>query len=60
MPRVHGDVSGEKAQVLGKLLKKYAMKKVNLVFDRKKLERVSVVGISVQRITGKQNLPTAK
>jgi nitroimidazol reductase NimA-like FMN-containing flavoprotein (pyridoxamine 5'-phosphate oxidase superfamily) len=48
--------SEEKAQVLRKLVQKYAENPVNLAFGKDELESVDVVEVTVRRISGKQNL----
>ncbi len=50
----------KKAQVLKKLVQKYAENPVDLHFDKNELESVDVVEITVRRISGKQNLSPNK
>jgi len=47
----------QRVEILEKLVLKYALKKIKPVFENGQLEKLDVVEIQVQNITGKQCLP---
>jgi len=47
----------QKVRILEKLVSKYALKNIKPVFENSKLERIDVVEIQVENMSGKQCLP---
>ena len=51
------DSEPQKVRILEKLVLKYALKNVKPAFDGGKLEKIEVVEIQIENMSGKQNLP---
>jgi nitroimidazol reductase NimA-like FMN-containing flavoprotein (pyridoxamine 5'-phosphate oxidase superfamily) len=51
------DSESQKVRILEKLVAKYALKNIRPVFENSKLERIDVVEIQIENMSGKQCLP---